>query len=422
MIYINSYAQQKFDILLRLLRTRFLDVTIDCINQKDFIVSFVCLGKSYRYRCSAGSAGDDIFVRYLPEFESNGRLFTIICREVLKHKFHCAFCRIHSENVLWIKTGYIGIDCCAPEKGIPILEQPVKVLHNSFLISCRLPQPENVIYFEKAILEFNFEGLALSIADDDKNVKVVMPEENDIFPKEIYRHYSTLLFEVLLERLVSHNYKFGHIIFLCFEGINTEMYMKVLKKHFPDSEICCQNLSIAKAILPDLQSTVAFFRDQQLFVNKYGTQKFMYSISGFLDDYFGEWHAIAGCSEGVLEELASDKIEWNVFRFYHSFINSASIGSGSMNDICIVEESVSLQHAKISLIDAYCAEIKDFNSSYGTYVNGELVIGKRLVRSGDIIRIGKSNDFIFQIRENKIVKTHIPCIRTLFYRPQFASK
>lgn len=416
-MYIHSYTyvQLKFVELLELLRTKFLNIRIEDINQKDFTVSFFCLGKIYKYRCSADSIGDDILVRYLPEFRNNDRLFPIICRKLLRRRLRCSFVRIHSENVLWIKKASIGMDCSASEIGIPIRSKSVMVLHNSFLIDCKLPQHETGIYYEKLTLEFNFEGLALSIADNDDNVKVVMPEEKDIFPKEIYRHHSTSLFETLLERLVPNNYKFGYIVFLCFEGIDTEMYMEVVKRHFPDSEICCQFISNTKSVLPDLRSTVAFFRDKQLFAEQYGPWKF--SIRGFLDDYFGELH-VCEAIEGELFELASDKTE----RFHHSFENSASIGRSSMNDICIDEDSVSMWHAKISLINADCAKIEDLGSICGTFVNGEIVTDKHIVKNGDVVRIGNCNDFIFQIREIVFGKTHIPCRNSLFYQPYFLAK
>lgn len=62
------------------------------------------------------------------------------------------------------------------------------------------------------------------------------------------------------------------------------------------------------------------------------------------------------------------------------------IGRGPNCDFSIPNDTVSADHASISLIDGKCV-ISDLNSTNGTLVNGEL-IRKKMLRNGDIIQLG----------------------------------
>ncbi len=82
--------------------------------------------------------------------------------------------------------------------------------------------------------------------------------------------------------------------------------------------------------------------------------------------------------------------EFNLCRF------ATSIGRSIASDIVLLDRSVSRQHAVV-----YCIRgkffVEDIGSTNGTKVNGSAV-QKKVIRSGDTIKIGKRN-FTLQYQE-----------------------
>ena len=65
------------------------------------------------------------------------------------------------------------------------------------------------------------------------------------------------------------------------------------------------------------------------------------------------------------------------------------IGRSSKADIQVDQESISRNHAKLSLDDKRVT-ISDMGSTNGTYVNDDLVEGEHQLRNGDLIKIGRT--------------------------------
>jgi diguanylate cyclase (GGDEF)-like protein len=68
---------------------------------------------------------------------------------------------------------------------------------------------------------------------------------------------------------------------------------------------------------------------------------------------------------------------------------TAVIGRSSRSDIRIDQDSISRNHARLSL-DAKVATIADMGSTNGTFVNDEPVAGTRTLQNGDFIKIGRT--------------------------------
>jgi pSer/pThr/pTyr-binding forkhead associated (FHA) protein len=71
-----------------------------------------------------------------------------------------------------------------------------------------------------------------------------------------------------------------------------------------------------------------------------------------------------------------------------------SIGRAQDNDLVISDARVSRYHAHISLDDGICM-LTDLESGNGTFLNGERVDGRRLLRPGDVVRIADCDEFRF---------------------------
>lgn len=69
------------------------------------------------------------------------------------------------------------------------------------------------------------------------------------------------------------------------------------------------------------------------------------------------------------------------------------LGRSPQSDVCIDLESVSRQHAHIEVTRGGEVRILDLGSRNGTFVNGEPVVGERLLRDGDKIQIGTAAVF-----------------------------
>lgn len=72
-----------------------------------------------------------------------------------------------------------------------------------------------------------------------------------------------------------------------------------------------------------------------------------------------------------------------------SFSSSITIGRGEDNIISLKDQYISHYHAVITPINNLY-EIEDLNSKNHTYVNDEILIGKRFLKNGDIIKIGNA--------------------------------
>ncbi|TLD46529.1 MAG: putative cardiolipin synthase YwiE [Accumulibacter sp.] len=71
-----------------------------------------------------------------------------------------------------------------------------------------------------------------------------------------------------------------------------------------------------------------------------------------------------------------------------------TIGRAQENDLVIGDARVSRYHARISLDEGICLLI-DLESGNGTFLNGERVAGRRLLRPGDVVRIADCDEFRF---------------------------
>jgi pSer/pThr/pTyr-binding forkhead associated (FHA) protein len=71
---------------------------------------------------------------------------------------------------------------------------------------------------------------------------------------------------------------------------------------------------------------------------------------------------------------------------------STSIGRSDENDIVIADPLVSRRHARITLDDAGCT-LTDLGGGNGTFLNGERVNGTAPLKPGDVIEIGRAEEF-----------------------------
>jgi two-component system cell cycle response regulator len=75
-------------------------------------------------------------------------------------------------------------------------------------------------------------------------------------------------------------------------------------------------------------------------------------------------------------------------RKYHIDGREMTIGRGTLNDICVSQDSVSRTHATI-LVDEHGVKIRDNVSTNGTYVNDHK-IHEVYLKDGDLIKVGRS--------------------------------
>jgi pSer/pThr/pTyr-binding forkhead associated (FHA) protein len=75
--------------------------------------------------------------------------------------------------------------------------------------------------------------------------------------------------------------------------------------------------------------------------------------------------------------------------------NEIIIGRESDCDIVILDRQVSRFHAKLKARDNKSIEIIDLGSKNGTFINGQRVNEKRLVKDGDQIKIALIQEFLF---------------------------
>lgn len=96
-------------------------------------------------------------------------------------------------------------------------------------------------------------------------------------------------------------------------------------------------------------------------------------------------------------QVMDDK-NYNLKEFY-IIRDGLSVGRADNNDIVIKDKFVSKFHIKISRHDKEYI-INDFESSNGTYVNGELLDGEGVLEDGDIISIDDIK-FLFVNKEDE---------------------
>jgi hypothetical protein len=65
------------------------------------------------------------------------------------------------------------------------------------------------------------------------------------------------------------------------------------------------------------------------------------------------------------------------------------VGRSSKVDITLDDDNVSRRHAELSLV-AHQWAIEDLGSTNGTSVNGDVLIGRRVLRDGDELRLGST--------------------------------
>ena len=82
------------------------------------------------------------------------------------------------------------------------------------------------------------------------------------------------------------------------------------------------------------------------------------------------------------------------------------IGRGSENEIVVVTKRASREHAHL-LRDGRHTSLEDKNSTNGTYLNGERLQGKTLLRDGDKVGVGEVS-FTFHDPETTTRETPFP--------------
>jgi pSer/pThr/pTyr-binding forkhead associated (FHA) protein len=75
-------------------------------------------------------------------------------------------------------------------------------------------------------------------------------------------------------------------------------------------------------------------------------------------------------------------------RKYHIDGREMTIGRGTLNDICVSQDSVSRTHATLRVEDAG-VKIRDNESTNGTYVNDHKV-HEAWLKDGDLVKIGRA--------------------------------
>ena len=94
-------------------------------------------------------------------------------------------------------------------------------------------------------------------------------------------------------------------------------------------------------------------------------------------------------------------------RKYHIDGREMTIGRGTLNDICVSQDSVSRTHAMLRVEDAGI-KIRDNESTNGTYVNDHK-IHEAYLKDGDLIKVGRS---IFKFLTGDNIDL-FPCIATV---------
>lgn len=76
--------------------------------------------------------------------------------------------------------------------------------------------------------------------------------------------------------------------------------------------------------------------------------------------------------------------------------NEIFIGRDIANDILINDAEVSRRHARLS-VQAGNYVIEDLGSTNGTFVNGQRLVGPRVLRPGDMLLLGENVSFAFEM-------------------------
>lgn len=85
-----------------------------------------------------------------------------------------------------------------------------------------------------------------------------------------------------------------------------------------------------------------------------------------------------------------------------------TVGRGLANDICLDwDTEVSRLHAELELVGDVWTVSDDGLSRNGTYVDGERIAGRRLLRDGDMIRFGRTSATFRQPLSSAITETEV---------------
>ena len=79
-----------------------------------------------------------------------------------------------------------------------------------------------------------------------------------------------------------------------------------------------------------------------------------------------------------------------------------SVGRASTNDLTIIDDSLSRQHARITLADG-TTSVEDLGSMNGTQVNGARITSRQNLKPGDVIRFGNVEATLSQDKSSKVV-------------------
>lgn len=83
-----------------------------------------------------------------------------------------------------------------------------------------------------------------------------------------------------------------------------------------------------------------------------------------------------------------------------------ALGRDVTNDVVLADAEVSRRHARITIGDSG-AILEDLGSTNGSFVNGERLLGPRLLEDGDLIGFGESVKLVFEAREALAVETRL---------------
>lgn len=85
----------------------------------------------------------------------------------------------------------------------------------------------------------------------------------------------------------------------------------------------------------------------------------------------------------------------NPGQVYELEMNEISIGRDTINEIVLNDAEVSRRHARLTLeADRY--KIEDLNSTNGTYIDGQRLIGPHLLAIGEIVMFGDNVGVVFE--------------------------
>jgi pSer/pThr/pTyr-binding forkhead associated (FHA) protein len=116
----------------------------------------------------------------------------------------------------------------------------------------------------------------------------------------------------------------------------------------------------------------------------------LYYLQGVIDN--SKIYVTTNLCEGKTETLQQSQGVW-------------TIGRDRTSGIYIADRYVSRRHAAIQYIDNQGFYFIDFNSTNGSYINGELVLEPRKLEEGDRVRVGNTTFCFFMNHDYRILPT-----------------